>query len=533
MTEETPEPSQAAPVAEIHSKQRFSIIWVVPLVALAIGGWLAYTAWTEKGPTITILFKSVEGLQVDKTRVRYKEVDIGKVTDIELTEDLSRVRVTVEMDKTVEPFLTKDTQFWIVMARVSAGQVSGLGTLLSGVYIGMEPGKPGRLQTRFQALDRPPILTKDLPGGHFMLHAEELGSIDIGFPVYYRKIKVGQVVSYDLDPETDQLNIQVFIEAPFHEKVNAGTKFFNASGVDIGIDATGIKVSTESLASVLLGGIAFESPPSLYADLPLTEETSFELHPNRESIHEPDYRIKEHYLLYFSESVRGLEVGAPVEFYGIKIGRVLSVSLTFDWADMDFTVPVLIEVEPERIAEINTTRAKEISLVDTFVERGLRAQLKSGSLITGQLFVDFKFFPDAPSAKVVHEGIYPVLPTVPTPLEEMLASVDRIMKKLEALPVEEIGENLKTLLANVDDNLNQTRTLLGDINQQVLPEINQTLQQFQTSMSAIEKSYSADSSLGREARKTLDELGKAARSIRVLSEYLQRHPEALIRGKGQ
>lgn len=523
--------SDHAVQAEIRSKRGVSIIWVVPLVALLIGGWLSYKAWSEKGPTITISFASAEGLQQDKTTVKYKDVTLGKVVAIKLSDDLSRVLVTVEMDRTAENYLTADTLFWVVTAQVSAGKVSGLGTLLSGEYIAMEPGEPGVLRTEFTGLEVAPVLTEGLPGQHFQLFAEDLGSIDIGYPVYYRKVKVGQVVSYNLDPVSDRLNIQVFIAAPFHEKVHKKTRFYNASGIDIGIDANGLKVSTESLVSILLGGIAFVSPESRDTDEPVSKSETFELYPNRESVSQDDYRIKNRYLLFFKESVRGLSVGAPVEFHGIKIGQVLDVSLNFDWAQMEHTISVLIEIEPERIVEINATRAVDIDLMEYFVERGLRAQLKSGNLLTGQLFVDLKLFPNAPRAKVLHNARYPVVPTEPMPLEEMLASVGKILGKLEKLPVEELGADLKQLLATLDGNLQQTDVLFGNLNQQVLPEIVQTLQQFQTTVAALEQSYSDDSDVGREMRKTLNELGKSARSFRVLSEYLQRHPEALLRGK--
>ncbi len=523
--------NKQAPQAEIHSRRGFSIVWVVPLVALLIAGWLGYKAWSEQGPTITISFASGEGLQKDKTKVKYKEVDIGKVVDIKLSDDLSRVLVTVEMDQTAEFYLTEDTLFWVVSAQISAGKVSGLGTLFTGVYIGMEPGRSGTSRTEFTALEITPVLTKDLPGRHFTLRAEDLGSIDVGYPVYYRKIEVGQVVSYELDPVSDRLNIQIFVKAPFHEKVRKGTRFYNVSGIDFGIDASGLKISAESLVSILLGGIAFETPANIHSNEQIAENASFELYQNRESISQHDYNIKEYYLLYFKDSVRGLSVGAPVEFNGIKVGQVLDVTLTFDWAAMDMIIPVLIELEPERIVEVNTTRAEDVSLIDYFVERGLRAQLKSANLLTGQLFVDFKVFPDAPSGKVVRNGSYPVVPTMPMPLEELLASVDRILAKFEKLPVEEIGGDLKRLLTTMEENLQQTEVLFGSINQNVLPGIVQTMQQFQTSISTLEKSYRADSSVGLKMHKALDELGKAARSIRVLSEYLQRHPEALLRGK--
>jgi paraquat-inducible protein B len=528
-------PLSKLPQAEIHIKRGFSIIWVVPLVALLIGGWMGYKTWSEQGPTITISFTSAEGLQKDKTKVKYKEVDIGKVVAIKLSDDLARVLVTVEMDQTAETYLTEDALFWVVRARVTADEVSGLDTLFSGAYIGMEPGKAGKTRTEFTGLEVAPVLMGTAPGQHFLLHADNLGSLDIGHPVYYRKLKVGKVVSYALDPVSDRLNIQVFIAAPYHQKVRQETRFYQASGIDINIDANGLKVSTESLVSLLLGGIAFETPSNLAATAPLGENSSFELYPNRESISQHDYTIKEQYLLNFKGSVRGLSAGAPVEFQGIKVGQVLSVELNFDGAAKDFSIPVLIELEPERIVEVNITRAADINLMDYLVERGLRGQLQNSNLLTGQLFVDMKIFADLPPEKILRTGPYPLVPTVPMPLrlEDLLASMERILGKFEKLPVAEIGADLQKVLQTLDATLQQSEVLLGNLDQKVVPEIMKSMQQFQTSISTLEESYRADSSVGRDLRKNLDELGKAARSIRVLSDYLQRHPEALLRGKGE
>lgn len=527
--------SRQVPLAEIHSKRGVSIVWVVPLVALLIGAWMGYQAWSEQGPTITISFASAEGLQKNQTRVKYKEVDIGKVAAIKLSDDLSRVLVTVEMDKAAESYLTEDTLFWIVRARVTADEISDLGTLFSGAYIGMEPGKTGHSRTEFSGLGIAPVLPGTLPGQYFILHAEDLGSINIGYPVYYRKIKVGQVVSYELDAVSDRLNIQVFIKAPFHHKVTPGSRFYHASGIKVGIDASGLKVSTESLAALLLGGIAFETPTKLLADQSPTGSADFIIYPDRESISQHHYGIKERYLLVFKDPVHGLSVGAPVEFQGVAVGQVLAVDLNFDGAAMEFSSPVLIELEPQRIVEVKPGRAEDQPLIEYLIEHGLRGQLKSGNLLTGQLLVDMTIVPTAPAEKIGRTGPYPVVPTVPMslPLDELLASTERVLAKLEKLPAEEIAAELRSLLATMDGTLQQSKTLLGDINQDILPAAIGAMQQFQTSVRSLEKSFNAESGAGREMRKTLQELGKAARSIRVLSDYLQRHPEALLRGKGE
>ncbi|MGB3095777.1 MAG: MlaD family protein [Candidatus Deferrimicrobiaceae bacterium] len=534
MSEETPRSNPAegeAPTAEVRTKRSFSIVWVIPLVALLIGGWLAYKAWSEKGPTITITFETAEGLEAGKTKIKYKDVEVGEVTEIVLNKDLSGVQLTVEMHKGSETHLNDQTRFWVVRAQIGAGQVSGLGTLFSGAYIGIDPGKEGKTKKHFKGLEVPPVLTAGLPGRHFTLRAQNLGSLDIGTPVFYRRVKVGKVVSYALDVEQDNLKVGVFIHAPFHEKVAQETRFFNASGVDVSLDASGLRIDTESMVSIIIGGIAFENFVTMHASEQAPEDFEFRLYTDRESSKRKEYMTKKHFLLYFEDDVGGLSSGAPVNLQGIKIGRVVDFSLQFDVKKKDFQVPVLIELEPERIEQIHGKVPKGVVLIDDFVARGMRAQMKSGNLITGQKYIDLAFYPKAPLEKVRHDEAYPVLPTIPQPLQQIMASVENILHRLEKIPTDEIGRDVKTVLESANNNLRKTETMFGEINENVLPEITRTLKKLQTSLANIEKGYGADSSTNQDLRKALDEAGEAARSIRILTEYLERHPESLIRGK--
>lgn len=534
MSEETPRSIPAlgeTPVAEVRTKRSFSVVWVIPLAALLIGGWLAYKAFSEKGPTITITFENAEGLEAGKTKIKYKDVDIGEVTKIALSKDLSNVELTAEMHKEAETYLTDQTRFWVVRARVAAGEVSGLGTLFSGVYIGIDPREEGKPQKRFKGLEVPPVLTADLPGRHFTLLAKDLGSLDVGSPVYYRKVKVGKVVSYALDVERDNLKIQVFIQAPFHKIVTRETRFFNASGVDVALNASGLHVNTESLVSVMLGGIAFETPVGLKASKQAPENFAFRLYPDRESTKEKEYSTKQYFLLYFEDDVWGLASGAPVSFKGIKVGQVVDFSLQFDWKKKHFQIPVLVEIEPERIEQIHGKLPEGKSMIDELVARGMRAQLKTGNLLTGQKFIDLAFHRKAPPEKVRYDEAYPVVPTIPQPLQQLVASVQNIIDRLEKIPTDEIGRDVKTVLESVNNNLRKTEAMFGQINENTLPELTRTLEKVRTSLGEIEKGYGADSSTNQDLRKALDELSEAARSIRVLTEYLQRHPESLIRGK--
>lgn len=577
--ESTPESGlDEIPQAAVQTRRGFSIVWLIPLVAAAVGGWLAYKAISQKGPTITITFKTAEGLEADKTKIKYKEVELGKIKRIGLSDDLSQVVVRAEMVKEAEKYLTEKTRFWIVRARVAAGEVSGLGTLFSGAYIGMDPGEGGKETTHFRGLDKPPQVTTDVKGRRFKLNANRLGSIDIGSPVYYRQIKVGKVVDYRFGPDGDAVSINIFIETPHDRFVRRNTRFWNAGGFSAAMDASGIRIDAESFVTLIIGGVAFETPANLEPSQEAPEGWSFDLHDSRESIYEKTYARKELYLLHFTDSVRGLSIDAPVEFRGIKIGRVVDLKLEFDQESLDFRIPVLVEIEPERMVLIGEDESVDYNALEKLVIKGLRAQLKTGSLITGQLLVEFDIHKDAPPAEAKQTAHYTELPTIPAPLERITASLAQILENLQKLPIEKIGDELLATVqgsnrlvsslsfddqvAALDDTIKQAHRFVENLNEGVAPELREAMKQLslalgqvnqfgrqanvkiapqaentlillQQTLSDIGGTLGADSVLSHELRRLLKEISATMQSIRAWADYLERHPEALIYGKGR
>ena len=540
---------QDLPAAVVQKKKQFSIVWVVPIVAILIGGWLAYKGLSEKGPTVTISFESADGLEAGKTKVKYKDVELGQVQTIRFNADLSRVLVTAELVKEAAPYLTENTRFWVVRPRVTASGVSGLGTIFSGAYIGMDPGKEGASARRFKGLEIPPIVTTGMPGREFMLKATTLGSLEVGTPVYYRQISVGQVIGYELHDKGNHLIIKIFINEPHHKLVNTNTRFWNASGFDLELDASGLKLNTESLVSIMMGGVAFDTPTSLEAGRPAEPDHLFRLYETRSSIFERTYTQKQHYILHFEGSIRGLTVGAPVEFRGIKIGKVVDIKPQWDLKTFSPKITVLIETEPQRWETYGEARMDEKSELDRLVAKGMRAQLKTGSLITGQLFVDLDFHPDAPPAQVKYDHTFPEVPTIPAPLQIITARVNELLAKIDTVPIEKIGQDLGDTIQNVkqlseskelleavkalNDTLQETRQLVKHLDSDVTPAISSTLDQAQKTLVSVEGTLGQDSPLQYEIRQAMQELGEAARAIRILTDYLERHPEALIYGKGK
>lgn len=533
MTEQNTDITTPADVPEavVHTKRTFSIVWVIPLVAALIGAWLAYKAISEEGPTISITFETAEGLEAEKTKVKYKDVEVGKVEAISISEDLSHVIVTAKLVKQAESYLTENTRFWVVRARLAAGEVSGIGTIFSGAYIGVFPGKAGAQAEAFVGLEKPPIATTDLPGRHFLLRADRLGSLDFGSPVYFRQVKVGKVVDYELDEDGQAVDVRVFIHAPHDRRVHKNTRFWNAGGLDVSVGAGGIKINTESLVTLVLGGIAFETPTDLEPGGPAEEGDIFRLYKNHTSIFEKTYTRKQYYIMYFGDSVRGLSRGAPLELRGIKIGEVKDIKLEFDAEEMAFRLPVLVEIEGERIRGWGEITMDLQKAMNNLVNKGFRARLKTGNLLTGQLFVEMGFYPDEPPQKIIYDGKYPEFPTIPAPLQQLATSVTRFLNKLDQLPLEQVGKDLRNAILTLDETLKQTQMLVGHLDANVAPAASAALEQARKTLAEVKNLLSSDSPLHHELKRALEELAAAARSIRVLADYLEQHPDAVLRGK--
>jgi paraquat-inducible protein B len=513
-----PQPADAIPEAVVMTRSGVSIVWLIPLIAALIGGWLAWKAFSEQGPTITITLKSAEGLEAGKTKIRYKDVEVGQVETIELSDDLSHVIVTAQLVKGASVYLTEKTRFWVVRASVRAGQVSGLGTLLSGAYIGIDPVTQGKSARHFEGLDTPPVITTGLPGHHFILRASRRGSLEVGAPVYYRQIQVGEVVAYDVGEDAENIDFKIFVHAPYDQKVSESTQFWNASGLDVSVTAEGIKVDTESLVSILIGGIAFGASDSEAAGAVAQEGQVFHLYENREAAQKKEYAEKRRFLLYFDGSVRGLSPGAPVEFRGIKIGEVVDVKLQLNVMTQEFQIPVMIDLEPERVAPTGQLppewaqldkQERQNRFFDQLVAQGMRAQLKTGNLLTGKLIVDMGIYDKVKTAAIDYSGTYPVFPTIPTSLDELTNRVTAILDKLDQFPLDKIGKNMDATLEGLQLTVTQT----------------------QKTLAALEKTLSTDSPLQQQLQQTLEELSGAARSLRLLADYLERNPEAILRGK--
>src|SRR5579871_239750 len=509
---------------------RLSLVWIIPIVATAVGLWVAVTRIRSEGPKITIEFQSAEGLEAGKTKINYRGVDLGTIVGIRLSNDHLRVIATAQMTPQSGEFLVADTHFWVVRPRISGANVTGLGTLISGAYIGMEIGSSTVPRRSFVALDTPPIVTGEAPGRFFVLQTSDLGSLDLGTPVFFRRLQVGQVAAYQLDKDGRFFTVRIFLRAPYDQFVTVNSRFWQASGIDLQLSANGLTVQTQSLLSILIGGIAFETPTGGQTLSAAAADTVFTLYASRAKAFAPAARNPQTFELIFNESVRGLAPGAPVEFRGVQVGEVAEVRAQIDLKTMQFQAPVTIHLDAQRLgvkmigltseADFNALRRR---LIDSLVARGVRAQLKTGNLLTGSAFVSFDYFPDAPPATVDWSQQPAQLPTTPGQLEASEARITNIIKKLDKMPLEQIGDQLHATLADLDVTLRKTN--------QVLESADATLVSAHGTLDNANSFLEPSSVQSQQLSSTLVEVSRAARSLRVLADYLEQHPEALLRGK--
>lgn len=550
------------PVSRVTVRRpwRLSPMWLVPLVAIAIGGWLAWDTLSKEGPTITLSFETAEGLQAGESQLKFKEIVLGTVKRLDLTPDHAHVLVKIATTRQAESLLTDTTTFWVVKPRLFAGNLSGLGTLLSGAYVGMLPGPTaGKPQRKFVGREEPPVLETNVPGHTFLLKASQLGSISLGSPVFFRDLDVGTVLGWDIGDMAASVTIHAFVKAPYDSYVHDETRFWDASGVAVKLGGAGVDIQVESLRAVLLGGIAFETPTEQAHAETSAESHVFPLFKDRDTANSASYSRKILLVSYFPGSVQGLAPGSEVTVHGLMIGHVTDVRLAYDPAMNAVVVPVHFEVQPERIVGIGKQVYKtQAEAVDALVKHGLRATLQSASLITGQQVVALDFVPNAPPATVTMEGSAFVLPTTDSGgFSGLQASATELLSKVSTIPFDRIGKSLDGILAATDtlangSQMRQSLTELATVVTRVkvladhldsglnpalrqLPDIATGLQKTLTNTNQLVRSlddgYGENTQFNRDLSRLMIQLNEAMSSIRALADLLSRDPEALIKGR--
>lgn len=517
---------------------RLPLVWILPAVVVLAGGFVVIREKIAQGTSIEIRFENAEGLEANKTKIRYKDVEIGEVRDIRVGDDRKEVIVTAAIHRNAKSYLVEDTRFWVVRPRVSGAGVSGLATLVSGAYISVDVGHSAAKRDHFVGLEIPPIVTVDLPGREFVLHADDLGSLDIGSSVFYRHITAGQVVGYNLDPGGTGVTIKVFINAPFDLYVTGQSRFWQVSGIDMSVNADGVKLHTESLASILEGGVAFGSLPGQPAKR-VAADTAFTLFVDQDRAMRPVEIEIRSFVMFFGGALRGLSAGAPVDLQGITVGEVKSVDVEYDQRAGLLAFPVVVELYPQRLrgraGRAETAHAgDEIdsrALIDRLVAHGLRAELKTGNLLTGQKFVSLDTHHDVPREKVGWSEQPAIFPTVSSGLDDIQDSVGVIAKKLSKVPFDRLSARLMAAMNSLDQTLKSADKLLQNVDTHLAPQVQTTLAEAQAALKNAKDLLGQDAPLENDLGSTLLQVSRAAKSISALVDYLERHPESLLRGK--
>ena len=522
-------------------RSRFSLVWLLPVVAALIAVYLGVRTVRSEGPTITVTFKTGDGLVAGQTKVQHKAVALGAVESVTLADDLQNVIVTVKMRQEAAPFLTDQSRFWVVRPRLSSGSISGIETLVSGSYIEIDPGdRGGQAQRAFTGLENPPGVRSGEPGKTYQLKAERVGSLTAGAPVFWRDLTVGEVLGYDIGDGDGPVTVTVFVRAPYDGFVREGTHFWNASGLSVQVGNEGVHVEVASLQALLSGGVAFDTPRTEPPAKQLPSGTVFDLFHNYGEAQASGYKTRQAFVAFFDSNVRGLTKGSAVEFYGLQVGTVTDVGLLFDTASGTARVRVKFEVQPERV-EVAASPGDMIENTRRLIAKGMRAQLKTASFITGSLSLALDFVPNTPPAQLTQVNGDYVIPSVGGGLDNILTAVSDVAAKLDRLPLDEIGANLNATLrsasgamGSVQDLVRKTDTGLSPVLSR-LPALMASLQEAVAragkTFGSLDTSYGRDSQFSRELDRAMVQVGDTARSIRLLADYLDRHPEALVRGR--
>lgn len=543
MNEETE--STPAPKPRIQRAQRWNMVWVVPMVALLLGVWLLYRHFSTSGPVAQVTFETADGISAGKTEVRCRSVKVGIVKDVKLSDDLDSVVVHCEFDPDVSDLLREGTRFWVVRPRLTASEISGVGTLITGAYIELDPGPEGGPRaTDFTGLELPPATNSSVPGRRIILTADQTGSLVVGSPIYHRGFEVGRVEARRLDSRGKRVEFDAFIQQDYAFLVRDNTRFWNTSGINLSADSSGFKLHTPSLQAMISGGVTFGVPRGLDRGEEVPDGTKFVLYDDEEAAEHSTFNPTLTYLLLFDQSVRGLADNAPVEFRGITIGRVAEISFELVKEADESRIPVLIEIDPtlmrpETAAEM--VKSESMFLRDE-VAKGMRASLKTGSFITGALFVDLDYYPDASVATLGQSAGFTTIPTVSAGLAQLEAKLTAILDKIQALPIEttmqdiaEAAKEAKTTIADAREALQEIENaavaaekVLADPEFKELPaDLRVTLEELKKSVASV----GPDGAVQGDLLRTLDELRASLRSLKSMTNTIDEKPNSLLFGR--
>jgi paraquat-inducible protein B len=516
----------AGPKAFVSRGRRIPAIWFIPVLAAVLGLYLVvYTAMNE-GPEISVTFQTAEGIDADKTKIKALSVEVGIVKEVRINDDRRSVTVIAKLDRAAESLLGDETRFWVVRPRLGAGGVSGLGTIMSGAYIELQPGPNDPSEMRdFVGLEDIPTTPLSAPGLWMTLVGAEVGSLGPGQPVLFRGYPVGRIEDRVFDLEAQRVRYRVFIDEPYDLLVSDATVFWDTSGVSLSASADGVKLKVGSLQTLIAGGVAFDLPSDASPGTPVDDGVEFVLYEDQEKSELKTYEHSIQYVVEFHQSIRGLVPGAPVEYRGLPVGSAVTLLMEGDptgQASGD-SMPVLIEIEPARFGASDDEAGVESlrNTIERGVARGLRVSLESGNLITGSKLVVLDFFPDEPAATLGEFGKYPTIPAALSGIDSIGRRVNDVLAKVNNLPLERTVNELNEILHEV-------RTLVASDEVEQLPvAMAASLNELQTTL----ESFSPGSPFYDQLERAVGELNRTLQSVEEASRTIGEQPSTVIFSK--
>ncbi len=537
--------------------QRVSLVWLLPIAAIAFAIFILWQSFVERGPLVRIKFDKAGGVIAGETRIRRNDVDVGTVEAVRLSDDLASVIIEARLDPLVADFIDTDARFWIVNARVNTTEISGLSTLLSGSYIGVDwDEQEGDAEREFEGLEEAPLTARGTPGRRLTLASEEAGYIYVGSPVFFRQLEVGRVERRRLSSDATEVLFDIFIEAPYHEHLFTESRFYNVSGLEGSFGADGISVRVESISAFFTGGLGFDNPGRLDGLEPLTRDGArFRLYDNRKAARESIFQGEEderfRFLARFDGSVKGLQRDASIEYNGIRVGRVAEVTMSMpDTAGDTPEAIAILQLQPRRLGLDSISHDALINGLDQLVENGLRVQLATGNFLTGSLVVKLVNQPFAPLERMDLEAKpFPEIPTTVSNIEAVTQDVEQLVSKLAELPFSALIESATGLfsdfralvaspeMSNLPAKLGESLDSLVRTTQGIetassgLPELVEALTTASRNADDVLDGVSPDSEIYIELSAAVREMRAAARSIAGFAEILEKNPNAVLTGR--
>lgn len=523
--------------AKVDRIKRWSPVWIIPIVTVLIGAWILVYHFSHQGPLVTLITTNAEGIEGGKTAIKSRSVDVGTVESAVLTDDLLHVKITARLNSGMEKLLKADSAFWVVKPTIGKEGVTGLGTLLSGSYIELQPGSKGEKPEEYKLLDAPPLAPPDAKGIRIALDSAKAGQLNAGDPVLFRGYRVGTVETSHFDADKRLMSYQLFIAAPYDRLVTTNVRFWKDSGIAVDMSASGMRVEMGSLTTLFSGGVSFDVPDGWELGQAATNETEYKLFDDQRSIQDSLYTVHKDFLMFFSDSIRGLQPGAPVEFRGIRLGTVAEVPFKSTKVTQqlgnDYRIPVLIRIEPDRFQSMLGKDFDIEQHLKDGIKAGLRASLKSANLLTGSLYIDLDFDNNAKAYKgpVAFAG-YELIPTTSGGLAQIQQKLMDTLDKINGLPLNPminqatgtLKESQRTIreLQKTLDNINQ---ITGSQSMKELPaDMQKTLRELNTSMKGFQPGAPAYNKLIGD----MQQLNQVLRELQPVLKTLNNKSNALV-----